>query len=140
MLEALAYVRLLVGRSAAPHVASDYKSTYPHLIRRQLGRAARHSQHASTARRNRKNPLFPVNHTFAMLRDGVSRLVRRSWAAAKRRARLLEHMWIWIAWRNYVRPITNRARNVTPAMALGVLAQQHSVISLTTWRVLSAAS
>ena len=68
------------------------------------------------ARRDRANPLFAINHTLAMLRDGVSRLVRRSWAASKRSRKLQLHLWIWACWRNYVRGITNRAPRVTPAM------------------------
>jgi hypothetical protein len=38
-----------------------------------------------------------------MMRDGISRLVRRSWGASKLRARLELHAWIWVVWRNYVR-------------------------------------
>jgi transposase-like protein len=136
--EALGFVRPLLGASGHGLVESDFKSTYPQLIRKTLGKSVAHKQHSSTAKRNRGNPLFPINHTLAMLRDGLSRLVRRSWAASKRRARLLEHLWIWIAWRNYVRPITNRVRHITPAMALGVLGIQHSAVSLTTWRVAPA--
>ena len=59
-------------------------------------------QVSSKARRNTSNPLFPINHKLAETRDHVSRLVRRTWAAAKKRARLDQHLWVWIAWRNYV--------------------------------------
>ena len=133
--QALGWLARLEGRGSGPHVESDFKSTYPGLIAAALGPGTQHLQHSSTARRDRGNPLFPINHTLAMLRDGISRLVRRSWCASKRRERLLHHLWIWIAWRNYVRGITNEHVKVTPAMALGVLKRQLSNVSLATWRV-----
>ena len=95
-----------------------------------------HERHSSTARRDYGNPLFPINHTLAMMRDGISRLVRRSWAAAKLRQKLELHAWIWIAWRNYVRGITNRWPRRTPAMVLGVEAKRWRPSEICAWRVL----
>ncbi len=91
---------------------------------------------SSKAKRDYSNPLFPINHTLAMARDGISRLVRRSWAASKLRERLEWHAWIWAAWRNYVRAITNQAPKVTPAMAAGVTGKRWSVAKVCAWRVL----
>ena len=92
-------------------------------------------RYSSRAKRDRGNPLFPINHTLAMLRDGVSRLVRRSWAASKRRSKLELHLWIWACWRNYVRGITNKARHVTPAMAAGLERRPFRKDELLAWRV-----
>lgn len=103
-----------------PLVVTDRKRTYPGSLRRVLGRNHQHACTISTRRRDRRNPLFPINHTLAQLRDGVSRLVRRTWAASKRAAWLERHLWIWVCWRNYVRDITNKAPGTTPAMVIGV--------------------
>jgi transposase-like protein len=100
-------------------VETDRKQTYPAILRQVLGGSHRHVCTRSTVKRDRPNPLFPVNHTLAQLRDGVSRLVRRTWAASKRAMRLGWHLWIWICWRNYVRGVTNEAPLTTPAMILG---------------------
>ncbi len=81
------------------------------------------------------NPLFPINHTLAMMRDGISRLVRRTWAASKLRERLEWHAWIWATWRNYVRGITNRSPRVTPAMAIGIEKEKWNATELCAWRV-----
>ena len=94
-----------------------------------------HAQHSSKARRDRFNPLFPINHTLAMLRDGLSRLVRRSWGASKLLEWLERHAWVWIAYRNYIRGVTNKAPDTTPAQALGVLARQFSKQTFFEWRV-----
>jgi transposase-like protein len=123
------------ARGRPIHVETDRKSTYPGILKRRFGRRVLHRRCSSTAKRNYENPLFPINHTLAMLRDGVSRLVRRTWAASKFRQRLELHASIWIAWRNYVRGITNRAKTTSPAMALGVETRQWTVAELCAWRV-----
>ena len=113
---------------------TDRKQSYIGSASSTLGPRVRHERHSSTRKRNYQNPLFPINHTFAMLRDGISRLVRRSWAASKLRERLELHLWVWIVYRNYVRGITNRAPHVTPAMALGIEARQGCAAELLAWK------
>jgi transposase-like protein len=122
-------------RAQSVAVSTDRKKSYCPTLRRVFGARMQHAQHSSTAVRNYKNPLFPINHTFAMLRDGVSRLVRRNWGAAKLRERLERHLWIWIAYRNYVRGITNDAPDTTPAMALGIERFQWRREELLGWRI-----
>ncbi len=130
----LAEVREL-GRDLV--ITSDHKSTYPSVLRQVMPQIYHHVQHSSTAVRDYYNPLFPINHTFAMLRDGLSRLVRRSWGASKKREWLECHAWVWVAYRNYIRGITNRAPFTTSAMALGVVTRQFSKASFFEWRVFS---
>ena len=114
---------------------TDCKATYPAIAREQLGRGVAHSRTSSKRKRDYWNPLFPINHTLAMARDGISRLVRRTWGASKLRERLETHAWIWAAWRNYVKGITNHAPRLTPAMAAGVARRRWSVAQLFAWRV-----
>jgi transposase-like protein len=109
----------ILGTHSSEIVQTDFKSTYPGCIERTLGRSIGHDQTPSTLKRDRENPLFPINHTLAQMRDGVSRLVRRTWAASKQAARLGRHLWIWICWRNYVRGVTNWAPRTTPGMIVG---------------------
>lgn len=115
-------------------VRTDRKATYRAILRDVFGARAIHECTSGSLRRNHANPLFAVNHTFAMVRDGVSRLVRRTWANAKLRERLAEHTWIWVAWRNYVRGVTNVATRTTPAMAAGILCRQLDVPDLVRWQ------
>jgi transposase-like protein len=129
-----------VHRSEGPvKVQTDRKSSYATTLTRLFGDRLRHERYSSRGPRTYGTPLFPINHTLAMMRDGVSRLVRRSWAAAKLRERLAGHLWIWIAYRNYVRGITNRARHTTPAMALGVDRKKWEFRELLAWKVFPAA-
>jgi hypothetical protein len=114
---------------------TDRKASYPGIVNERLGKNAIHQRTSSRLRRNYTNPLFPINLTLAMARDGISRLVRRTWAASKLRERLEWHAWIWAAWRNYVRGITNRDPRLTPAMAAGVAKRPWSIQQLCAWRV-----
>ncbi len=118
-----------------PRLISDKKSSYGRIYLEAFeGRRREHVRVASYATRNRSNPLFPVNHTLAMARDQVSRLVRRSWGASKCRHRLRDHLWIWVAWRNYVRRLTNRTPGVTPGSAVGVARRMATINELLKWR------
>lgn len=101
-------------------VLTDRKQSYASLLERVFGARLVHVRHPGKAPRDTHNPLFPINLSLALLRDGLSRLVRRTWAHAKRASRLEQHLWIWGCWRNYVRWRTNKTRERTPAMELGV--------------------
>jgi hypothetical protein len=116
-------------------VQTDRKATYLPILSARFGRRLDHERFSSKDKRGYANPLFPINHTLAMMRDGISRLVRRNWAASKLRERLEQHAWIWTAWRNYVRGITNNAIQTTPAMAIGVDHKKWTVAELCAWKV-----
>ncbi|MBK8177557.1 MAG: hypothetical protein IPK67_01340 [Planctomycetes bacterium] len=116
-------------------VLTDMKKTYGVLLRRLFGERCRHLRTISTLKRDTRNPLWHINHTLARTRDGVSRLVRRSWAASKLRQRLEGHLFLWTCYRNYVRGKTNHEPRTTPAMALGLQPLPWSVPALLELRV-----
>ena len=123
------------AESETVEIQTDRKTTYRPLLARQFGSRLVHRRHSSRDKHDYNNPLFPINHTLAMMRDGISRLVRRTWAASKLRERLERHAWIWIAWRNYVRGITNDAPGTSPAMAIGIESKRWTVARLCAWKV-----
>ncbi len=113
---------------------SDRKTTYQTEFRRLAGpRFLCHRRVSSKRKRDKSNTLFPINHTLAMMRDSISRLVRRTWAASKLRQRLDLHFWIWACYRNYIRGITVLTRT-TPAQALGVMKRAWKRTDLLRWR------
>jgi len=114
---------------------TDCKPSYVTLLEERFGERCVHERTSSRRQRDTSNPLWPVNHTLARLRDNVSRLVRETWAAAKRARWLAGHIAIWICYRNYVRGRTNRHPRVPPAVHLGVLDERLSVRQLLRWRV-----
>ena len=43
-----------------------------------------------------RDPLFSINHTFAMLRGNINRLVRKTWCTTKKISRLIDHLYIYM--------------------------------------------
>lgn len=124
----------ITARDERVRVTTDRKASYATIVRRLFGSRSRHVRASSRERRKYGSALFPINHTLAMVRDNVSRLVRRTWAVSKRRQRLDLHLWIWAVWRNYVRGITVRAPRTTPAMAWGAATRPWPKASFLRWQ------
>ena len=112
---------------------SDRKPLYGQMGRALFGSRFRWRPHPASGRRDRSNPLFPINHTNAWLRHFLSRLRRRSWCISKRRENLQSHLVVAALWVNYCRGITNRT-STTPAQALGLVAQPFRVEEVLAWR------
>ena len=128
-------LKQIVPPTGAVIVSTDEKHTYRTLLKKRFGDRLVHQTTNSKEPRSYWNPLFVVNHTFAMLRDGLSRLVRRNWAASKQREKLGWHLSIYIAWRNYVRPITNLRRFESAGMVAGLVPAMLEVSELLQWKI-----
>ena len=127
-------LRSVHSRNWGISLATDKKTTYRTEFIKIAGPQFRcHRTTSSKAKRDRANLLFPINHTFAMMRDSISRLVRRTWAASKLRQRLDLHFWIWVTYRNYIRGITV-STETTPAQAAGVQFGAWDRTDLLRWR------
>ena len=48
------------------------------------------------------DPLFSINHTFAMMRDNLKRLARRTWCTTKKLEALNDHVAIYVDFHNQV--------------------------------------
>ena len=113
---------------------TDEKSTYPGLVHRAFrGASIAHLRTKSVLPRTEANPLFPINHTEALLRDLVGRLRRESWLVSKQRAFLNLHLRLYAAWRNWVRPRFNRDQQ-TPAQYAGFAPRRLRPGELVGWR------
>lgn len=123
----------LVPGEAQVVLDSDRKPLYGYLGRALFGERFLGRVHSASARRDRSNPLFPINHTNARLRHFLARLRRRSWCVSKKREALAAHLDIAALWVNYARGITNRTAT-TPAQALGIVPRPYRVEELLTWR------
>lgn len=105
---------LFAGLSAciAPDAtfSSDDHRHYPVLIKRHFP-AANHVIHPASRSRSGGqgelkrvgyDPLFSINHTLAMLRANVNRLIRRTWCTSKRIDRLVDHLTLYADFHNRV--------------------------------------
>jgi len=112
---------------------SDRKPSYGRIGRRLLGRRFRHATHDAKRRRDRTNPLFPINHTNAMTRYGLARLRRRTWCVTRRRGWLELALHAWAGWFNFCRGITNKT-DTSPAAALGLARRRLRLAEWLSWR------
>lgn len=113
---------------------TDEKLTYPRLAKEAFG-AERllHQTTNSKLARMTWNPLFPVNHTEAMVRDLMGRLRRKSWLVSKKRRYLDLALHVFIAYRNYVRRRFNFCEE-SAAQKLGFLKRRLRPGELLSWR------
>ena len=116
-------------------VVTDRKRSYATVLAETMQGRCVHETHSGKARRGPSSPLWPITHLLAMLRDGLSRLVRKNWGVSKERAWLAEHAWIWIAYRNYIRCFTNQKKRTTSARKAGVVSRSFSKANFFEWRV-----
>lgn len=104
------HVLTTAGRTCVPnvHIRSDSHPRYPGMIQRHLP-GALHKQVKGrrgcvTGQGELKvggfDPLFSLNHTAAMNRANISRLVRKTWCNTKKRDRLSMHISIFALWHN----------------------------------------
>jgi hypothetical protein len=91
-------------------IESDKHKQYPSSVKKHFPNAT-HIAYAS--RRSREHghgelkkggfdPLFSLNHTCAMLRGNINRLVRKTWATTKKKSALSNHIEIYVNYHNRV--------------------------------------
>jgi len=94
----LAQVAPMIGRGGT--VTTDMAPRYPGPIARIIPHAQHLAHRSRKARRAGqgelkkigRDPLFPFNHTAAMMRDHASRLVRQTWSNTKKVEHLRYHL------------------------------------------------
>ena len=89
-------------------IESDEHKTYPNLVhhyfhtceykRYKGGRSCVAGQ--GELKRKAFDPLFTLNHTCAMMRDSINRLIRKSWCTTKKVEMLQNHIDIFICFYN----------------------------------------
>lgn len=91
-------------------ITSDSHTSYPRMIRTYVPGAVHvqvESRRACVAgqgelKEGAYDPLFAFNHTAAMLRANISRLVRKTWCNTKKLERLRMHIALYMMWHNEI--------------------------------------
>lgn len=82
---------------------TDEDTSYPSLIKKAFP-ASSHKRYKGAKSRSQGlgelkklnyDPLFPINHTLAMLRANINRLFHRTWCTTKRKSALEYHLWVF---------------------------------------------
>jgi transposase-like protein len=92
----------LIESDQNPHYVEDVKKWFP-----QATYLAYLSKRGSIAGQGELkkvvfDPLYDINHTFAMLRANISRLIRKTWCTTKRPDRLKAHIELYVYYHNHI--------------------------------------
>jgi hypothetical protein len=87
---------------------SDEDHLYPSILKKHFPQGKHHRYKGLPAKANglgelKKafyDPLFDINHSFAMLRANVNRLVRKTWCTTKKKSRLIQHLTLYQHYHN----------------------------------------
>jgi len=94
--------------SPTVNITSDEHKRYAGEIKKVLPEAI-HRTHASVRgsltgqgelKRTGYDPLFPINHTLAMMRDNIKRFARRTWCTTKSMSALEDVIAIYVHYHN----------------------------------------
>lgn len=104
-----------ISSTIAPRVCfkSDRKSTYPRIVKQSFTHIE-HKTHVTTKGRRgcivgqgelKKggfDPLFSLNHTAAMIRANMARMMRKTWCTTKKISGLIHHLNLYVRYHNRV--------------------------------------
>ena len=128
------YGAKLVAHHDKVFLQTDEKSTYPGLAEEAFGKdRLEHQTTNSKLARMTWNPLFPINHTEAMLRDLTGRIRRESWLVSKKRKYLNLGLQLIAAYRNFVRRRFNHDQE-SPAQLLSIAPRRLRPTEVLSWR------
>lgn len=91
-------------------IESDEHKTYPGFVRKYFPKST-HERHKGgrgcvtgqgELKKQHFDPIFTLNHTYAMLRENINRLTRKTWCTTKDPSMLKKHLDIYIAFHNSV--------------------------------------
>ena len=91
-------------------IESDEHPAYEELVKKYFPKAeyVRYKSKRSSLsgsgelKKTKYDPLFKINHSFAMFRDNMSRLVRKTWATTKSLEALEQHLSIYADYHNRI--------------------------------------
>jgi hypothetical protein len=120
-------IGLVVPERSAAEIRSDEHPAYPRALRRLTGRQIDHRVTSSKRPRTPHNPLFPVNLLDLLIRHSSANHKRETIAFSKRRQGAAYRLAILMVWRNYLKSVSERRQDHTPAQRLGILPRKLSV-------------
>ena len=90
---------------------SDSAPGYPDLVKEFFPNAHHHHRFKGARgaitgqgelKKIKRDPLFAINHTFAMLRANINRLIRKTWCTTKKKKFLEDHIALYVDFHNQV--------------------------------------
>jgi transposase-like protein len=111
-------LKIVLEGAKVLHLTTDEDQAYPRAIRRS-GLDLPHDTINSRAERSTRNPLFASNLHDLQIRHGSANHKRETISFSKLLASAIDRMWLHLAWKNYVKPFSEKKGGPTPAMRAG---------------------
>jgi hypothetical protein len=111
-------------RASGIVLRTDDHKAYARALNRLAGRSFIHEITPSTKPRTSQNPLWPVNLLHSLMRHNGANHKRETIAWSKRGQSMVWRDALHRVWRNYVKHFSERRKDASPAMRLG-LTQSH---------------
>ncbi|MCB0383871.1 MAG: IS1 family transposase [Bdellovibrionales bacterium] len=92
---------VLIESDENPHYPQDVKRWFPQCDHQTVKGARGCVAGQGELKKLAFDPLFTLNHTFAMLRANINRLVRKTWCTTKIPGRLDDHLQLYIYYHNH---------------------------------------
>jgi transposase-like protein len=128
-------LEVVAPEAQALELHTDEHQDYPRALRRLAHLTIEHRTVSSRAARTSRNPLFAVNLIDLLIRHSGANHKRETVAFSKRRQGAAERLAVFLVWRNYVKWFSERARDGTAAMRLGLMARRVTVRELLAQRL-----
>jgi hypothetical protein len=93
---------VLIGSDESPHYTVDVKRHFPNANHQRFKGKRGSLGGQGELKKTVYDPIFTLNHTFAMLRANINRLIRKTWCTTKKKERLDLHIAIYVLRHNLV--------------------------------------
>ena len=118
--ETAAVLGVVCPGAQAVELHTDEHADYPRALKRLRHLRVTHCTISSRAARTPHHPLFAINLLDLLIRHCGANHKRETIAFAKRRQMAIWRLWVMLAWRNYMKWVSERRHTSTPAMRLGI--------------------
>ena len=85
-----------------PYYAPDVKEFFPKAKYKTYRSRSARSNGQGELKKGGRDPIFTINHTFAMYRANINRLIRKTWCTTKKPERLGYHLAIYSVFHNLI--------------------------------------
>ena len=90
----------IIRSDSNPHYVEDIKEFFPDCHHIQILGSRGASTGQGELKKTAFDPIFSFNHTAAMFRANVARLIRKTWCTTKKKERLADHLAIYAVYHN----------------------------------------
>ena len=120
-------LRIVASHPQALELHTDEHTDYPRALKHLPHLEVTHRTISSRASRTPANPLWPINLLDLLIRHSGANHKRETVAQSKRRQSAADRLFVFKVWRNYHKWFSERRRDETPAMRLGLATRRASI-------------